>query len=471
MLRKALGTSRRTFLTKTTSATAAIAAGSLITHADLEAVSGQMNTNSKPSALRITDMRVVVASPPYEADYRCLIRIDTNQGISGYGDVRGRASKTYALILKSRIVGMNPCNVAEIFYKIKQHGSHGVMGGGVSAVEMACWDLAGKAWGVPVWQMLGGKFRDRILLYADTTSSSNPEEMAKRLKERVSQGYRFLKMDLGIAQLGGTENVVRPAQAPAAGGRGGGGGGFGSMGAQRPRTPHQFTGGHVTEKGLRAIEDYCAAVRERVGWNVPIATDHYGSFNVENIIKFAQAVDKFNFAWLEDTVPWQFADDLVRIKNSCKTPILTGEDIYLAAGFMELFEKRAISIAHPDPAECGGILEAKKICDRAAEYGIATAFHNHNNPTTLFASVHAAAAAEQFMALEFHNADHTEEFFSVVTGVPKPIVNQGFVAVPDGPGLGFEYDPEALKKWVKQPGFFEPTKEWDNERSFDGQFL
>jgi L-alanine-DL-glutamate epimerase-like enolase superfamily enzyme len=467
MIRKALGVSRRTFITKTTPATAAIAAGSLITFADLEAATGQINTNSKPSALRITDLRVVIASPPYESDYRCLIRIDTNQGISGYGDVRGRASKTYALMLKSRILGMNPCNVTEIFYKIKQHGSHGVMGGGVSAVEMACWDLAGKAWGVPVWQMLGGKFRDRILLYADTEFSPNPEVMAKRLQARIDQGFKFLKMDLSIPQIAGPDNVVRPAPMT----NPGRGLGTGPMGAMRPRTPHQFTGIQVTERGLRKIEDYCSAVRERVGWNIPIATDHYGSFNVESIIKFAQTVDKFNFAWLEDTVPWQFADDLVRIKNSCKTPILTGEDIYLAEGFKELFEKRAISIAHPDPAECGGILEAKKIADRAAEYGIATAFHNHNNPTTLFASLHAAAAAEQFMVLEYHNADHTDEFLSVVTGVPKPIIRDGFVTVPDAPGLGFDYDLEALQRWVKEPGFFEPTTQWDNERSFDGQFM
>lgn len=456
---KSTGISRRTLLTTATSAASVIAAGSLITFADLETASAQMNTNSKPSALRITDMRVVVASPPYESDSRCIVRLDTNQGISGWGDVRGRASKTYALMLKSRIMGMNPCNVAAILYKIKQHGDHGVAGGGVSAVEMACWDLAGKAWGVPVWQMLGGKFRDKILLYADTTSSPDPEAMAKHLAGRIAQGFKFLKMDLGVAGLAGAGNVIRPAPMTGAG--------LGGM----PRTPHQFSGGQITEKGLRAIEDYCAAVRERVGWSIPIATDHYGSFNVENIIKLAQTVDKFDFAWLEDTVPWPFADDLVRIKNSCKTPILTGEDIYLSTGFKELFEKRAISIAHPDPAECGGILEAKKICDLAAEYGIATAFHNHNNPTTLFAAVHAAAAAEQFVALEFHNGDNTEEFLSVVSGVPKPIINDGFITVPDRPGLGFEYDLEALKKWVKQPGFFEPTKEWDNERSFDGQFM
>jgi L-alanine-DL-glutamate epimerase-like enolase superfamily enzyme len=312
--------------------------------------------------------------------------------------------------------------------------------------------------------MLGGKFRDRILLYADTESSRNPEEMAGRLKERVAQGFQFLKMDLNVAMIAGPDNLTRPApmaaMAPAR-----------TMGDQRPRIPHEFTGGQISEKGLRAIEDYCAAIRERVGWRIPIATDHYGGFNVENMIKFAQSVDKFNFAWLEDTVPWQFADDLVRIKNSCRTPILTGEDIYLHTGFKELFEKRAISIAHPDPAEVGGILESKKVCDLAAQYGIATAFHNHNNPTTLFAAVHAAAAAEQFLALEFHNADHTEEFLSVVNGPSKPIIKDGFVAVPDAPGLGFDYNLEALRKWVKQPGFFEPTKDWDEERSFDGQFL
>jgi L-alanine-DL-glutamate epimerase-like enolase superfamily enzyme len=243
------------------------------------------------------------------------------------------------------------------------------------------------------------------------------------------------------------------------------------MGAQRPRQPHEFTGGHITEKGLRRIEEYCAAVREGVGWNIPIATDHYGSFNVENIIKFAQTVDKYNLAWLEDTVPWMFADDLVRIKNSCKTPILTGEDIYLCEGYRELFEKQAISIAHPDPAEFGGILESKKLADLAAQYGIATCYHNHNNPTTFFAALHAAAAAEQFMALEFHNGDHVDEFFAPVKGVEKPIIQDGFATVPNTPGLGFDYDEEVLKTWVREGGYFEPTKEWDNERSFDGQFL
>ena len=174
----------------------------------------------KPSALRITDMRGVVASPLYERDLRYLFRLETNQGIYGWGDVRAQASMTYALELKKLIVGMNPCDVASIFSRIKQHGGPGVTGGGVSAVEMACWDLAGKAYGVPVYQMLGGKFRDKILLYADTTSSTNAEEMAHHLLERIPEnpsagGFKFLKMDLNFGAIAGAENVIRPPSAPA----------------------------------------------------------------------------------------------------------------------------------------------------------------------------------------------------------------------------------------------------------------
>ena len=480
------GISRRKMLTTATSATSAIAAGSLITHADLESISGQMNTNSKPSALRITDMRGVIASPLYERDLRYLFRLETNQGIYGWGDVRAQASMTYALELKKLIVGMNPCDVASVFYKIKQHGGHGVTGGGVSAVEMACWDLAGKAWGVPVWQMLGGKFRDRILLYADTTSSIKADEMANHLLERIPEtpsagGFKFLKMDMNFGAIAGAENVIRPPSAPAAGqpaaGRGGRGGQGGTEGQGGRGGPGgmgmggmgmggfggtYFNGGQITEKGLKNIEDFCAAVREKVGWNIPLACDHVGNFNVETLIKCCQTVEKYKLAWVEDPVPWQRTDDLVRIKNSCNQPICTGEDIYLATGFKDLFEKRAVSIIHPDVAECGGILEAKKISDLATQYGIATAFHNHNNPTCCFASAHAAAATEQFMALEIHDCDHIDEFFSVVTGWPKPIITNGFMTVSDAPGMGHDYDLEGLKKWLKRPGFFEPTTEWDN---------
>ena len=160
-----------------------------------------MNFCSNPSDLRITDMRFVDIDG---APKRCtILRIDTNQGISGYGEVRDASSKTYALMLKSRILGENPCNVDKIFRKIKQFGGPSRQGGGVSGIEIALWDLAGKAYGVPLYQLLGGKFRDEIRVYCDTDvdGKHTGHDMGLALKKRMDMGFTFLKMDLGIGLL------------------------------------------------------------------------------------------------------------------------------------------------------------------------------------------------------------------------------------------------------------------------------
>ena len=160
----------------------------------------RVNTNSKPSELRITDMRVAeIVGAPFTS---ALLKIYTNQGIVGLGEVRDGASATFALMLKSRLLGENPCDIDRLFRRIKQFGGHGRQGGGVSAVEIALWDLAGKAYGVPIYQMLGGKFRDRVRMYCDTDASKpSGTETGKRLKERMALGYTFLKMDLGLQQI------------------------------------------------------------------------------------------------------------------------------------------------------------------------------------------------------------------------------------------------------------------------------
>src|SRR5215470_4701355 len=141
-----------------------------------------VNSASRPTDLRITDLRIAnLRNMPMDLS---LIRIDTNQGITGYGEVRDWASKTYALMLKSRIIGENPCNVDKIFRKIKQFGHHARQAGGVCGIEMALMDLAGKAYNVPAYQLAGGKFRDKVLCYADTTSYQDPVQMGKALKQR-----------------------------------------------------------------------------------------------------------------------------------------------------------------------------------------------------------------------------------------------------------------------------------------------
>src|SRR5687768_18006175 len=158
-----------------------------------------VNQYSRPSELKITDVRAATVG---WAGWRFpIIRIDTNQGLTGYGEVRDGASGTYALFLKSRLLGENPCNVDRLFRKIKQFGGHARQAGGVCGVEMALWDLAGKAYGVPAYQMLGGKFRDQVRLYADTTEAPNATEQGKKLKQRMDLGFTFLKQDFGINLL------------------------------------------------------------------------------------------------------------------------------------------------------------------------------------------------------------------------------------------------------------------------------
>jgi L-alanine-DL-glutamate epimerase-like enolase superfamily enzyme len=435
----------------------------LVSAADVEEVRGRVKTASEPSRLRITDLRVVPMMGAMRAN---VIRLDTNQGISGYGEIRDGASATYALMLKSRVVGENPCHVDRIFRKIKQFGGHARQAGGVVAIEIACWDLAGKAWGVPCWQMLGGKFRDQVRMYVDTPTSRDPKEMGRRLKERMARGFTFLKIDTGTGLLRGLEGTLTYPRSS---------GMTGYPRGQRPYSsvPHPLTGVRITDRGLKAIQEYIGAIRDSIGWEIPLGVDHLGQFTAEDAIKLAQALDPYNLAWLEDMIPWMFTDDYARLKNACRTPILTGEDIYLKEEFLKLFEKRAISICHPDLMTSGGLLETKKIGDLAMEHQIGMAMHMAGSPVGLFASIHCAAATENFLALEYHDAD-TPYYDDLVVGVPKPLVGKdGFVQVPDGPGLGIELNEAAIKEALRQRGrdpekdYFPPTDQWNTERAVD----
>src|SRR5689334_7517448 len=347
----------------------------------LEALPQNTNTNSKPSDLKITDMRVVTVA---RAPMTCpLIRIDTNQGIYGLGEVRDGASKNYALMLKSRLLNENPCNIDKLFRKVKQFGGHARQGGGVCAVEMALWDLAGKAYNVPVYQMIGGKFRDRIRCYADTTESHDPKVYGERLRARKEQGFTWLKMDLGIDLMENVPGTItHPVDVPV--GQGG-------------RVQHMFTGIELTPKGVKVMGDYVAAVREQVGYDVPLSADHFGHIGVNSCIRLGKELEKYNLAWLEDMIPWQYTDLLKKIADAVDVPILTGEDIYLKEPYLELCRTHAVDIILPDLATSGGILETKKIGDGAQEFGVPMAMQFAGSPVSCMANVHGAAATENFL--------------------------------------------------------------------------
>jgi gluconate/galactonate dehydratase len=439
-----------------------------------------VNTYSSPSELRITDMRIATI---VDAPMRCpLVKIYTNQGLVGYGEVRDGASKKYALMLKSRILGENPCQIDKIFRRIKQFGHHARQGGGVCAVELALWDLAGKAYGVPIYQMLGGKFRDKIRVYCDTDARdrANGIAMGEALKKRMEMGFTFLKMDLGIGQLGDEEGTLSAPLGFLEQMRGGWRRSTEGMSDEERRwarnrwydvfnIAHPFTGIHITEKGLDILEQYVADVRSVIGYEVPLAVDHFGHIGVEDGIKLAQRIDKYNLAWLEDMVPWQLTDQYVRLAQSCTTPICTGEDIYLKENFLPLLQSGGVSVIHPDILTSGGILENKKIGDLAQDYGVAMAIHMAESPVACMAAVHSAAATENFLVLENHSVD-TPWWNDLVTGLPNPIVQDGYIEVPDKPGLGIdELNDEVIREHLDptDPTMWEPTDEWNDDYSND----
>lgn len=440
------------------------------------------NRCSSPSDLKITDMRFVdiIGAPK-----RCtLLKIMTNQGIEGYGEIRDASSKTYALMLKSRILGENPCNVDKIFHKIKQFGGHSRQAGGVCGVEIALWDLAGKAYGVPLYQLLGGKYRDQIRMYADTDvdGKHTGHDMGLALKKRLDMGFTFLKMDLGIgllldepgtinAPLGFIDEMKRYAShvLNAQGG---------SVTADMVKhqksyqivtTAHPFTGIQITEKGLDYLEEYVRQVREVIGYEVPLAVDHFGHVQLESCIRFCRRMEKYNLAWVEDLAPWMYTDHYVRLRSATSVPICTGEDIYLKEGYEKLIKAGGVSVIHPDILTCGGALELKKISDIADENGVAVVVHMAESPVACMAAVHTAAAMHNVLALEYHSID-IPWWSDMVNGLPKPLIENGFIKVPEGPGLGIEsLNEELLRQHVNPeiPGMWEPTDSWNKEFSND----
>tara|TARA_Y100001960_G_scaffold312794_1_gene374946 strand:+ start:461 stop:1807 length:1347 start_codon:yes stop_codon:yes gene_type:complete len=441
-----------------------------------------VNKNSKPSDLKITDMRIAIVG---EGNWRWpIIKLYTNQDIVGLGEVRDGASARYALMLKSRLLGENPCNVEKLFRKIKQFGGHGRLGGGVCGVEMALMDLAGKAYGVPAYMIAGGKYRDQIRVYSDTPSKKDPTEMGNALKERMERGFTYLKMDIGIwiaeSVKGGLiypndydQKSIKEGET---------GGSLKSMMVESQNTMHPFTGIQITDKGIDAISEYVKTVRDIVGYETPIATDHFGHIGLESCIRIGRELDQYSLAWYEDMIPWQYTKQWNQLKNSVETPVCTGEDIYLLDGFKDLIDTESVSIIHPDLATSGGILETKKIGDYAQEKGIPMALHQAGSPVVAMANVHCGAATEGFIALEMHSVDNPW-WDDLVNGETDKIINNGFVKVPESPGLGIELNEDAVEKHLNTnasgfagngpsmdiypKGAFETTEEWDGLDAHD----
>lgn len=431
---------RRDFLRKTALGGLSLAGAFFLPVEDTIAqATSKVSRFSNPSDLKITDLRYTTVM--HLGRPITLIRIDTNQGIYGLGEVRDGGDKRFALMLKSKLLGQNPSYVEKTFKSIKQFGGHGRNGGGVSGVEMALWDLAGKTYNVPVWMLLGGRYRDKVRLYADTHGDTDIELIKKKVKHRVQEeGFTWLKMTRLF-----------------------------NLAKGRPEFYMNSRSQQLTKEGIQIIVQYVDTIRNLVGSQIQITVDHFRDNNLNSMIYMGKALDPYRLAWIEEPVDWQMPDQLKAVADAVDTPIASGENIYLKETFARLCDIHAVDIVHPDLATAGGILETKKIGDYAEDRGIGLALHYAGTPISFMANVHCAAATENFSVLEYHpEGEEIEEWTTMVKTTGKePLITKGFANVPsDAPGLGVELNETALKRILnpKDKSYFAPTPEWDEWR-------
>lgn len=427
-----------------------------MTDKQLGSIHNAINTNSQPTELRITDMRLAVVAANY--DYP-ILKIDTNQGVYGLGEVRDAGHAGNALQFKSMLLGQNPCNVDMIFRTIKRYGNWGREGGGVSGIEIALMDLIGKVYGVPCYQLLGGKYRDKVRLYGDTPTPDDPtpEDFVAAVKGRRDRGLTWIKFDLrpslfetGDSPLIGHEarfDIDYPAAHPF-------------------RAPMAGRGVKLTEETIERAAHVVGEVRAAVGNGIQICVDHFGEgyLTADEVIRLGKALEKYNLAWMEDPVSRFDIPRHKQIADALLTPIAAGEDLYLRNGFREAIQTHAFDIVHPDLLTSGGLMETKRIADDAEDEGIPTALHCAGSPIGFMANIHTAAAIGSFLACEHHGLD-LPFWESLVTGMSPDYMADGYVTVPEKPGLGIDINLEAIEANLRTPGtMFLPTDDWDTPK-------
>ena len=387
--------------------------------------------------MKITDLKcAVIGTNP-------VVRITTDEGIDGYAQAENSKSylKPHVMFYRDFILGQDPRDVERVMHRIRRLGSFKPWGAAVSAIEIALWDIAGKAAGVPVYRLLGGKVRDRVRVYnggvrfprEGDSVQAYAEEMA-RMKESP-EGFSIIKQ--GVAFHSGMPKEVD---------------GF-YYGDPVDARLH-LNRGAITEKGMNHLVERIAAMKEVCGDEVGLALDCGPGMMVQDAKKLAQAVEQMNISWLEDMitgdyVPYVQADLYREVTQSTTTPIHTGEQIYLRQNFADLIEKRAVDIIGPDPCDIGGIAELKWVAEYADLHGILMAPHGViDGVFGLAALVNVCATMPaNFLAFEYTTA-RPEWWYDIVDGLPDPIVKDSHIDVWDRPGLGLEFRVDAAKKYL-----------------------
>jgi galactonate dehydratase len=371
--------------------------------------------------LKITDVRTayVLAHGP-----QLHVRIYTDQGLIGHGEATDAAIGGGSLIAswKRRLIGRDPLNVDAIWEALRTQGIFaGAQAGqyvtALSGLEIALWDLAGKALGLPVYQLLGGKVRDRIRIYCDTQADRRDDPKSKeKLDQVVGLGFTAFKMDI--------DDANDPAR--------------------WDRVNWTASNGEIDH-----MVDNVAFARELLPKRADLAVDMHGRYDMTTGKRVAKALEPFRLLFLEEPVPPENVDAMRDVRESTSTPICCGENLFLRHGFREVLEKRAADIIMPDIQKCGGLLESRKIADMAHTYYVPVAPHCVVSPIGTMASCHVCAAIPNFLVLEWHWIQRLPLWREFVK--EGEIIEKGFVTVPDRPGIGVEMNEEVAKK-AQMPG-------------------
>ena len=384
-----------------------------------------------------------------------IIRIVTDEGLSGFGEVESYKPylKPFILHMREILIGQDPTSVERVMLRIRPRGAFKPYGAAVSVIEHALWDLAGKAAGLPVHRLLGGKIRDRVRVYNGSLrrpfKDFSPQSFADDVRHMAALPEGFTLIKQGIA--------------------------FHSK--MRAEFPDYFYGdatpsglihgwydrGLLTERGMKYTIDCVAAMKEALGDRIGLALDCGPGWTLQDAIRFARAVEPHNLAWLEDMItgdyiPFVNADIYRELTQATSTPIHTGEQIYLRQNFKELIERKAVRVVGPDPCDVGGIAELKWIAEYADLHGVMMAPHGTGNGVLgLAALVQVCATLPQnFIAFEYPSGDPAW-WYDIVDGLPDPIVKNGFIDVWDRPGMGVDIVPERARRYLLEEdrGFFD----------------
>lgn len=399
--------------------------------------------------MKITDVRcAIIGDHP-------VIRITTDEGIDGIGGAESPRNQSFFKpqieYYRDMILGLDPTDVERVLLHIRRVGAFKPWGSGVSAIEIALWDIAGKAAGVPIYKLLGGKIRDRIRVYNGNIRTPfegyQPEDFAKNMKWMKDLPQNFSIIKQGITFHGSPMVRDMPDFY------------YGDY-VPKPMYPNR---GLMTEKGFNLTVDCVIAMKEVLGDEVGLALDCGPGMAVSDTLKLAQALEPYNLMWMEDTItgdytPYVHPDFFLQVTPYTSTPIHTGEQVYLRHGFKELIEKHAVDVIGPDPMDVGGIAELKWIAEFADLHGIQMAPHGTADGLIgLAAHVQVGATLpDNFIAFELPNGK-PDWWYDILEGMDNLVVEDSHIAVNDTPGLGISFRVDEAKQYLSEEdaGFFD----------------